>query len=91
MTCAVCGQGPYVLIDGLCGECLLVANGEWPDAPPPAHEDVIDADGGSVKYLPGFYESWRHLHHVSAILTTARRHRDEARERPVAPVVIGKW
>jgi hypothetical protein len=90
MRCDVCG-GVYVLIDGLCGECLLVVNGEWPDAPQPEHEPVYDEAHGSLRYLPGFVEARDHLTRIGSVLASARAAREEARARPLAPVVRGRW
>lgn len=90
MTCSVCGGG-YVLIGDLCGECLLVVNGSWGDAPGPSHVEVVQPDGSSPKYLAGWHDSWEHLHRVSGVASAARAARAEARTRPLRPVVIGKW
>jgi hypothetical protein len=78
--CALCGLDHYVLIDDVCGECLLVTNGSWGSAPEPEHEPMVAADGSSPKYLAGWGDAARHLYLIGRSLDRAREARRQARE-----------
>jgi hypothetical protein len=85
-ACAGCGGAYVLVVDDLCGECAVVAFPPLPAVPGPVHEDQVDVEGNSPKYLAGWYEAWLSLHRQSAILTVARRAREEAARRPLRPV-----